>query len=106
MKKIYLKEVRHIVANYLLSNKATGYRINSKSIVTKIICDMINRNWIECKNIDGQFMYVYPSVKLTTVFAPVGITNKECAVQVLKTDLLWNNLSHNSKCRPVEIAAT
>ncbi|MFH0865332.1 MAG: hypothetical protein V1904_04010 [Bacteroidota bacterium] len=68
MKKICIREIRHIIANQSLSNRATAYRINSKSISTRMILKLIKLKWIECKNIDGQFMFVSPSKKLATIF--------------------------------------
>lgn len=103
MKKIYVREIRHIVANYSLTKKATGYRINSKSIVTKIIRDMIKRNWIECKNIDGQFMFVSPSKILITA---VRTEDKISATPALQRNLNWNSRTQNSYYEsPATVAA-
>ncbi len=105
MKKIYLREIRHIIANHTLSNKATGYRSNSKSVSTGIIHKMIKLKWVECEIIDGGFMFVSPSKKMVTVFGPVGIKDKKTEVPAIHTNLIWNNTAQNSHYKSAEIVA-
>lgn len=105
MKKIYLREIRHIVANHSLKNKFTGYCLRSKSISFKIIQKLIKQNWIECKIIDGGFMFVCPTKKLITVFGTIGIKNKPSVIPAIHTNMIWNNSAQNSHYKSVEIAA-
>ena len=69
-------EIMHIEANHLLRKNARGYRISSKSNIFRIIRDLIRCNWIECKNIDGPFLFVGPSEKLITAFRAIGADYK------------------------------
>jgi hypothetical protein len=71
MRKIYLREIRHIVANYANANKSTGYYMKSKSFVAILIYKMIKNKLVECINIEGQFMFVRPSKRLIKAFGPV-----------------------------------
>lgn len=104
MKKIYLREIRHIVANHLLSNKATGYCLRSKSISFKIIQKLIKQNWIECKITDGRFMFVGPTKKLITVFGTIGIKNKPSVIPAIHTNMIWRNGTQNSHYKSTKIA--
>src|SRR5674476_706787 len=87
MKTIYLREIRHIVANHSLRNQATGYRRDSKSITVKSIQNLIKSNWLECKNNDGPFLFVIPSKKLITAFGIIAIENKMSAIPELNKSL-------------------
>jgi hypothetical protein len=60
-KTVYAREIRHIIANFNIKSAPTGYRRNSKSAIYKSIHDMIKWNWVECKNVKGQFMFVSPT---------------------------------------------
>lgn len=104
MKNIYLREIRHIIANHLFSNKATGYRIESESMKFKIIRDMIKHNWIEGITIDGPFLFVSPSKQLITVFGPLGIINKPSVIPSIKRSRIWNSRVQNSNFNPIEMA--
>ncbi len=53
--------MRRIIANFSIANKPTGFRMNKHSSVTKIVCDLLNWGWIECKKTDGQFLFVCPT---------------------------------------------
>ena len=61
MKAIYAREIRHIIANFTLKSQSTGYRKDSKSVILKSIHKMIKWKWVECKDIQGQFMFVTPT---------------------------------------------
>jgi hypothetical protein len=68
MKNIYMREMRHIVANHAIKNQSTAYCIRSKSISFKIVRKLIRHNWIECKSTDGPFVFVRPSRKMIALF--------------------------------------
>ncbi|MGD0710826.1 MAG: hypothetical protein ABR968_06550 [Bacteroidales bacterium] len=61
MKKNYVREIRRIVANYSLRKTATGYNVGSRSTISNTIRDLIKLNWIDCKYINGRFLFVGPS---------------------------------------------
>ena len=104
MKKIYLREIRHIVANYSLKNKFTGYCLKSKSVSFKIIQKLIKQNWVKSEIIDGGFMFVRPTKKLITAYGPIGIINKPLVVPEVKKNWIWNSRVQNSSYKPVKIA--
>ena len=68
MKKIYRREIRHIVANHLMGNKSTAYCMRSKSVSFKVVRKLISNKWLECKSMDGPYMFVRPSKKMIEVF--------------------------------------
>jgi hypothetical protein len=96
MKTIYLREIRHIVANHSLSNKSTGYCFKSKSIIFKVIRDLLKQKLVESTNIEGQFLYVRPSEKLLQVFGKVKMENKAPIIPVLNTTFIWNKRTQDS----------
>lgn len=96
MKKLYKREIRHIVANYSIRNNATAYRIDSKSVIFGIIRDMIRRNWIVGKHIDGQFLYVSPSNMVKTILASNKLNNKTETTPALNGNLIWNKSTRDS----------
>lgn len=61
LKALYTREIRHIIANYNLKSSPTAYRKDSKSVISKSIYNMIKWNWVECKDVKGEFMYVSPT---------------------------------------------
>ncbi|MGD0710722.1 MAG: hypothetical protein ABR968_06025 [Bacteroidales bacterium] len=71
MKKIYMREIRHIVANHNIKNKSTAYCMRSKSISFKVVRKLIRHDWIECKNTDGPFVFVRPSKKMMDIFGNI-----------------------------------
>jgi len=91
MKNKYVREMRHIIANYSLKNSATGYYINSKSIIYKIICDLLKRDLVECEKIDKQFLFVSPSKKLITLFSKTVIENKAASTPDIRRNMIINN---------------
>jgi hypothetical protein len=105
MKKIYIREIRHIIANYSLRNKATGYCYKSKSVIFKIIRNLVKHNWIECINIDGLFLFVIPSKTLIVSFGKFEIENKKSNVPALHRKMIWTNHEQNSYNKIPEIIA-
>jgi len=106
MKTIYLREIRHIVANHSLSNKSTAYCFKSKSIIFKVIRDLLKQKLVESTNIEGQFLYVRPSEKLLKVFGTLGTEKKNSAIPVIQTNWTWNRSPQNSGFQsPAVIAA-
>lgn len=87
MKKKYLREIKRIIANHSLRNRSTGYFFKSKSAIFGIIRKLIKQNLVECKNIDGGFMFVCPTKKLLTTFGPIGIINKLVSDSGFKKEL-------------------
>ena len=61
MKKIYFRELRHIMANYEITHKPTGYRSNSISATSNVIRKMIQWRWIEGTVTKDHFMFVTPT---------------------------------------------
>jgi hypothetical protein len=106
MKNIYLREIRHIVANHSLRNKSTAYCFKSKSIVFKIIRQLIKQKLLECINTDGPFLFVRPSEKLIAVFGTVGIVHKTSKVSTSQSHLNLSNSLHNSHYTHAGIIAT
>lgn len=100
-----ISEIRHIAANHSLRNNVSSYRINSKSTIFKIIRDLIRCNWIECKNIDGQFLFISPSKNLITLFGAVGIENKKNSIPELPGNYIWNKRTQNFSFKSQEIFA-
>ena len=76
MKKNYAREMRRIVANYSLRKTATGYNVGSRSKISKTIRDMIKLNWIDCKYINGRFLFVSPSHGLKAFLGSADIEIK------------------------------
>jgi hypothetical protein len=105
MKNVYRREIRHIIANYSIRKNATAYRINSKSMIFGIIKDMIRRNWIEGKYINGQFLYVGPSDMLKTTLRLNGSINKTETIPALDRNLIWNNIARDSRFKATGIVA-
>lgn len=105
MRKIYQREIRHIVANHSLRNKSTAYCFRSKSIVFRLILKLIKYNWIECENIKGPFLFVRPSEKLIKIYEVVEINDKIFVGQSSNSYLNRNASTNNSHCISTEIAA-
>lgn len=55
--------MRHIASNYSLRNEASGYRIDSHSLTSEAIHDLIRSNWVECEQIEGYYLFLKPSRK-------------------------------------------
>jgi len=97
METLYLREIKHIIANFYIRNKSTAYRFEPKSNKIKIICDMIKLNWIEHKMSDGQFLLVRPSEKLKLAILNISPDVKAPRIPVLKMNLKWNHTAQNSQ---------
>jgi len=89
-----ISELGHKASIHSLRNNTSSYRINSKSKIFKIIRDLIRCNWIECKNIDGQFLFVNPSKKLITLFGAIGIEDKTISIPESPNNYNWNKKTH------------
>ena len=104
MKRIYRREINHIVANHSIKNKSTAYCFKSKSTAFMIIRKLIQSKWIECKNVDGPFLFVRPSKKM---IAALGINERKHELsiheeqKILKTDIPVNNPQLNAIAIPV-----
>jgi len=90
MKKIYLREIRHIVANHSLRNQATAYCRNSKSVAVRSVNNLIKHSWLICDDSDGPFLFVSPSKKLVKAYGFEGTNNKKSAIPVLQGNLMMN----------------
>jgi len=75
MKKHYAREMRRIVANYSLRKIATGYNVGSRSKISDTVRDLIKLNWIDCKYINGRFLFVSPSHGLKAFLSTGNIEN-------------------------------
>ena len=60
MEPIKLRELKHIVSNFSIRKKASGYRIDSKSFTNKALHDLIDTKLIEPVDIDEFFIYLRP----------------------------------------------
>jgi hypothetical protein len=106
MKNKYVREIRHIVANYSLRNSATGYHIDSRSLTYKIVRDLIRRNLVQCNKIDGQFLFVSPAESMKKAFRNIKTENQTTQVTELNNNLIWKSHTENSQVNsPVIIAA-
>jgi len=106
METLYLREIKHIIANFYIRNKSTAYSFEPKSEKIKIICDMIKRNWIERKKTNGQFLFVRPSEKLKLALLHISPDIKTPHVPVLTMNLKWNNSAQKSHIlAPKNVAA-
>jgi hypothetical protein len=105
MKKIYKREIRHIVANYSIRNNATAYRLNSKSAVIGIIRDMIRLNWIEGNYISGQFLYVSPSKVLKTKLSSYKPINNTETTPAVEGNLIWSKSTPDTRFKTPLIEA-
>lgn len=103
MKKIYQREIRHIIANHSLRNKSTAYSLKSRSIAYSVIRKLIKHNWIEGENIVGPFLFVRPTEKLITIFGALEIKVTTPAIQSPKLLLNRNALTENSQFKLAEI---
>jgi hypothetical protein len=106
MKKNYGREIRRIIANYSLRKNATGYNITSNPIILKIIRDLINLNWIDCKYFDGRFLFVSPSDSLKVVIKTGETENKISTILAIKKNLILNMHNRNFKFISPEIIVT
>jgi|GEM_PF-1164032 len=106
MKKIYIREIRHIIANHTIKNKSTAYCFKSKSIIFFVIRKLIKHNLIECKNIDGPFLFVRPTEKLINIFGAVEINDTTPTIQASYVFSNRNTLTQNSHFNLAEISAT
>ncbi len=61
MKKIYIREARHIVAAFSGSHKTTGYSLRSASATTRVVQKILKWHWIESTGERDGFMYVKPT---------------------------------------------
>lgn len=105
MKRICFREINHIVANHMIKNNSTAYCLKSKSTAFKIVRKLIKYKWIECKNIDGPFLFVRPSEKLITI---LGATKKKYELssnQELQNNLTCDKPVQNSELKSFEISA-
>jgi hypothetical protein len=106
MKNKYVREIRHIVANYSLTNSSTGYHIDSRSLTYKIVRDLIKRNLVECNKIDGQFLFVSPGDSMKIAFGNVKTENQTPPIPELNSNLIWKSHTENNQVNlPVIIAA-
>jgi hypothetical protein len=60
MELIELRELKHIVANFSFRKKASGYRIESQSVISKALYELVKRNVIEPAGTKGFFIYMRP----------------------------------------------
>jgi len=105
MKKIGYREINHIVANHMIKNNSTAYCLKSKSTAFKIVRKLIKYKWIDCKNIDGPFLFVRPSEKLITI---LGATEKKYELSAnneLQNNLTCDNPVQSSQLESFEITA-
>ena len=81
MKDLYYREIRHIVANYSISNRATGYPENSKSVTADVIRKLIKLKIVENVSVKNNFMFVLPTksflIKIQTKVFTAKTTAKE-----------------------------
>jgi len=73
MKNKYVREIRRIVANYSIGNSISIYQIDITSITYKIVRDLIRRNLIKCKKIEGRSLFVIPT-NISKTFFKKGVT--------------------------------
>lgn len=104
MKKIGYREIRHIVANHMIKNQSTAYCMKSKSIAFKLIRKLIKYNWIECKNVDGPFLFVRSSEKLITIFGTTENRFEMSDIQELQKNLIYDSPAQNSQFKSFEIS--
>ena len=105
MKNKYVREIRHIVANYSLKNSATAFRIDPKSLTFKIISDLIKRNWVEPKYVNGQFLFISPKEILIKAFSNIKTENRITPVPVLNRNLIRNDRTENLRFKFPEVIA-
>lgn len=104
MKKIGYRELRHIVANHFINDNSTAYCLKSKSTSFRIIRKLIRYDWIECKNVDGPFLFVRPSQKL---IAMLGTTEKVYAspeIIELPENLICDKPATNTQFESMEVS--
>jgi hypothetical protein len=61
MKKICIREMRHIAANYTIKHEASGYRIDYHSMTSEAIHNLIRSKWVECEYIEGYYLFLRPT---------------------------------------------
>jgi len=61
MKKIYIREARHIVATFSDSKKTTGYNVRSKSAAYSAVRNILKWHWVESVSEHDGFMFVKPT---------------------------------------------
>jgi hypothetical protein len=104
MKKIGYREIRHIVANHLINDNSTAYCMKSKSTSFKIIRKLIRYNWIECKNVDGPFVFVRPSQKLISVFGTIEKEFETPETLELQKNLIYDKPANKPQFESLEIS--
>ena len=55
------RELKHIVANFSLRKKASGYRMDSGSTTIYAIYDLFKQHLIKCIKVNGPYLYVVPT---------------------------------------------
>jgi hypothetical protein len=105
MKNRYVREIRRIATNFSLRNAPTGYNIDSKSLIFKIICDLKKRKLVVYNKIDGQFLFVSPTDTLKTFFKKDETKNKIVPVPILNKNLVWKNHTENYSINSPAIVA-
>jgi len=61
MEPIKLRELKHIVANFSVRKKASGYRIDAPSGINNALRDLVNMKLIEPVYSKGFFIYLRPA---------------------------------------------
>lgn len=61
MKMTCTRELRHIIANFSIRNKATAYLVGTGSLTSQAIHILLKNHKIACDKIDGPFLWVIPN---------------------------------------------
>jgi len=68
MKKLYLREIEHVVHNYLLRGKASPYLLHHHTALYLIVLTLIKLKLFECTAINHYCMYVIPTKQLLQTY--------------------------------------
>jgi hypothetical protein len=71
MEPIELRELKHIVGNYSIGKKASGYRIDTYSDITNAVFELAKRKIIEPVGTQGSFIYMRPAKDIFSKLSPI-----------------------------------
>ena len=61
------REMKHILANFSLRKKATGYRMDTDSSTVETVLELFRDKLIRCTKVSWPFMFVIPTIHIQDI---------------------------------------
>lgn len=85
MKKLYVREIDHVMRNYLISGRSTPYLLHATSPVYPIVVMLIKLKLFKCTSNKGLCAYVEPTEKLLKIFNKQTKQRSLATIRTLKS---------------------